>query len=297
MIAPIALFVYDRLDMTIKTVDALKNNTLSHESSLFIYSDAAKDTSNFAEVEKIREYILGIVGFKEVTIIRREKNFGLAENIIDGVGSLVEKYGKVIVLEDDLITHPKFLEFMNKGLDAYEDDTNVASIHGFVYPIKDLPETFFLKGADCWGWATWNRAWRVFERDGSLLLEELKKQKTTYEFDFGGSYPYTKMLKDQINGRNNSWAIRWYASAFLRNMVTLYPRESLVAHIGYCGTHTRWYSRYDNSNGAINTEYIPTLKKIDTIVIKEVLEKFERYFKHRKINIVINILKNYLFKK
>ncbi|MGE4398257.1 MAG: glycosyltransferase family 2 protein [Campylobacterales bacterium] len=276
MIAPIALFVYDRLDMTIKTVDALKNNTLAQESSLFIYSDAAKDASNFAEVEKIREYILGIVGFKEVAIIRREKNFGLAENIIDGVGSLVEKYGRVIVLEDDLITHPRFLEFMNNGLDTYENDMNVASIHGFVYPIKDLPETFFLKGADCWGWATWNRAWRVY---------------------FGGSYPYTKMLKDQINGRNNSWAIRWYASAFLRNMVTLYPKESLVAHIGYCGTHTRWYSRYDNSNGTINTEYIPTLKKIDTIVIEEVLEKFERYFKHRKINIVINILKNYLFKK
>jgi hypothetical protein len=183
-----------------------------------------------------------IRGFKSVVVIEREKNIGLANSIIAGVTETVNKYGKIIVVEDDLVTSPYFLSYMNQGLDMYENDDKVASIHGYVYPIKEtLPETFFIKGADCWGWATWKRAWDIFEPDGKKLLQKIREQKLEKEFNFNNTYDYTSMLEGQISGRNNSWAVRWYASAFLLNMLTLYPGRSLVQNIGFdgSGTHTK----------------------------------------------------------
>jgi hypothetical protein len=130
---------------------------------------------------------------------------------------------------------------MNNGLDRYSETPEVASIHAYAFPVREpLPETFFLRGSDCWGWATWARAWKVFEPDGARLLAALRSQGLTRQFDFDGSYGYTRMLEDQIAGRNDSWAVRWYASAFLAGMLTLYPGRSLVRNIGNegSGTHT-----------------------------------------------------------
>jgi len=140
------------------------------------------------------------------------------------------------------------LQFMNDGLEFYKSDERVISIHGYVYPVKaELPETFFLKGADCWGWATWKRGWNFFNADGVQLLSQLRQQKLEREFDFDGCYDYTKMLDDQINGKNNSWAIRWHASAFLANKLTLYPGETLVKNIGFdnSGTHCGSSEEYE----------------------------------------------------
>ena len=131
------------------------------------------------------------------------------------------------------MTSRYFLRYMNEGLDLYEDQPDVICIHGYVYPGKQsLPETFLLKGADCWGWATWRRGWELFRTDGATLLEELERTALIREFDFDGTFPFSQMLRDQISGRNDSWAIRWYASAFLSNKLTLYPGRSLVHNIG-----------------------------------------------------------------
>jgi len=238
-LAPIVLFVYNRPWHTQQTVEALQKNELAKESELFIYSDAAKNEDAEAKVNEVREYIKNIDGFKKVTIVEREKNWGLANSIIDGVTKIVNQYGKIIVLEDDLVTSPYFLKFMNEALEIYKDEEKVASIHGYIYPIDGLPETFFIKGADCWGWATWKDRWDIFERDGQKLLSELQLKKLEREADFNGSYAFTQMLKDQIDGKNNSWAIRWYMSAFLKDMLTLYPGQSHVQNIGFDteGTH------------------------------------------------------------
>lgn len=180
-------------------------------------------------------------GFASITIIERKRNFGLAESIIDGVTTIIKKHGKIIVLEDDLIVSPHFLQYMNTNLDLYANAKNVACITAFNFPISYPPnmqeESFFIRGADCWTWATWERAWEIFEPDGQKLLDQILRQDLTKEFDLNHSYPYTKMLRDQISGRNNSWAIRWYASAFLQNMLCLYPKHSLAENIGYEGTH------------------------------------------------------------
>jgi hypothetical protein len=140
------------------------------------------------------------------TVIERNRNWGLAESIIDGVTRVVNEFGRVIVVEDDLVTSIYFLQYMNEVLNLYEKEEKVASIHGYVYPIDGLPETFFLRGADCWGWATWKDKWALFEPDGTKLLDELKKRKLTKRFDFNGSYPFSLMLANQVSGKNDSWA-------------------------------------------------------------------------------------------
>ena len=261
-LSPIVIFVYNRPDHTRRTVEALQKNVYAQESDLIVISDESKSAAQAEKVSEVRQYIRQIDGFKSVTIVERETNFGLAQSIIDGVTRLCEEYGRVIVLEDDLVTSPYFLQYINSGLDVYEDAERVVSIHGYVYPLKaTLPETFFLRGADCWGWATWKRGWDLFEPDGQVLLRELMGRKLTHSFDFDGTYPYTKMLKKQIKGKNDSWAIRWYASAFLRNKLTLYPGRSLVLNIGMdnSGTHCSSTNDFagDIAESPVRIEAIP----------------------------------------
>lgn len=267
-LAPILLFVYNRPWHTKKTIEFLRKNILSINSDLFVYSDGPKNDKDKVKVEEIRNYFKEVKGFKNITVIERDKNFGLAESIIQGVTEIVNKYGKAIVLEDDLVTSPYFLTFMNHGLDIYENEERVISIHGYIYPVKEkLPDTFFLKGADCWGWATWRRGWNLFEKDGKKLLNEIKQKKLTKEFDFDNFYPYTKMLEDQITGKNNSWAIRWYASAFLKEKLTLYPGRSLIKNIGFDGTGT-----HSGNSEIFNEELNIINPKINRILISEDLE-------------------------
>lgn len=238
--SPIALFVYNRPDHTRRTIEALKQNTLAENSELIIFSDAAKFEAQAEAVREVRKYIREIEGFKSVTIVEREVNLGLAHSIIDGVTTIVNKYGRIIVLEDDMVTSPYFLTYMNEALENYAGDERVVSIHGYVYPVgQPLPEAFFLPGADCWGWATWSRGWFCFNSDGQFLLDELKRRKLIHAFDYNGAYTYSKMLEGQIKGENDSWAVRWYASAFLAGKLTLYPGRSLVHNIGNdnSGTH------------------------------------------------------------
>ena len=240
-LAPVVLFTYNRLTHTKATLANLKKNILASKTPLYIYSDGAKNNEDENSVDEVRNYLKNIEGFLSLKIIARQNNWGLAKNIIDGVSEVLQHYENVIVLEDDLLTSPYFLNYMNDALDYYEKNEAVISIHGYVYPVKEkLPDTFFIKGADCWGWATWKSRWKLFEKDGTKLLHQLEQKSLTYQFDFEGSYYFTQMLKDQIMGKNNSWAIRWNASAFLNNKLTLYPGHSLVQNIGHdnSGVHS-----------------------------------------------------------
>lgn len=279
--APIALFVYNRVDHTKKTIEALQKNFLAEQSELFVFCDDAKNSDGMKAVRAVRDYVQTISGFKKITIIEREKNFGLATSIIGGVSEIIEKFGRIIVLEDDMVTSKYFLTFMNEGLNFYESEEKVISIHGYIYPVKNtLPESFFLRGADCWGWATWKRGWDLFEKNGAKLLAELQQKNLAKKFDFDGTYHYTKMLEDQIAGKNNSWAIRWYASAFLANKLTLYPGKSLVQNIGIdgSGTHCGDSSSF---NIELGQEKI-FLTKIPLSENYEAREAIKKFFKPKK---------------
>ncbi len=240
--APVALFVYNRPEHTRKTLESLMANQLASESNLFIFADGAKPGASekvLKDVQETRKVIREKKWCGKVIIFESEVNKGLAQSIIEGVSKIVDEFGKIIVLEDDLLSSPFFLKFMNDALSVYETSTDVACISGYIYPVKgNLPASFFIKGADCWGWATWKRAWNIFEKDGSKLLQQLEERSLISEFDFAGSYPFAKMLKDQIGAKNDSWAIRWYASAFLTNRYCLYPGESLIQNIGIDGSGT-----------------------------------------------------------
>lgn len=279
--APITLFVYNRLDHTRRTINALKRNKLAQESELVIFSDAPKSEAQAENVREVRQYIRQIDGFKSVVIVEREINLGLAKSIIDGVTKMVDQYGRVIVLEDDMVTSPYFLTYMNEALEKYADDDRVISIHGYVYPVKKpLPEAFFLPGADCWGWATWQRGWNIFSSDGLHLLDELQRRKLTLAFDYNGAYPYSTMLKGQITGVNDSWAVRWYASSFLAGKLTLYPGRSLVHNIGNdnSGTHCGDTEGFDSelSQSPIN------LRAIEVNPSQEGRQIFEAFFRQGK---------------
>ena len=239
MLSPILLFVYNRLTHTQRCVEALLKNPLASESELFVYSDGAKDASQQETVNEVRNYIHSIRGFKNIIVIERNENWGLARNIIDGVTTQVNRYGKVIVLEDDLIVAPYFLQFMNDALEAYKNEPQVGHIQGCDFTQDPtLPDTFLIKWTGSWGWATWDRAWKHFNPNGKALLQELEDRKLTYTFDFDGKYGYTRMLRRQIEGKNNSWAIRWNASLFLKGILSLNVGRSLVQNEGFDGSGT-----------------------------------------------------------
>lgn len=277
-LAPITLFVYNRLSHTERTAEALKANQYANESELIIFSDGSKNEQDIEKVLRVRAYIKRIKGFKRVEIIERQENYGLANSIISGVTEVVNRYGSIIVMEDDLISSPYFLKFMNEGLDFYENQEKVISIHGYTLPIRaQMPETYFLRRADCWGWATWKRGWGLFESDGEKLLKEIQRNKLEKYFDINGSYPFIDILKDQIKGKNDSWAVRWLATAFINNKLTLYPGKSLIQNIGHdnTGTHCMEVDFYDVelAEEPINIKTIPIE---ENTVVLEGIAKFYR---------------------
>ena len=237
--APILLFVYNRPEHTRRCIESLQKNSLASESTLFIYADGAKDCNRQEAVNDVRNYIRTIQGFKQITLIERNENWGLARNIIDGVTTQVNQYGKVIVLEDDLVVAPYFLAFMNDALEVYKNEPKVGHIQACDFTQDpSLPDTFLIKWTGSWGWATWDRAWKHFNPNGKELLQELEKRNLTRTFDFNGKYGFTRMLRRQIEGKNNSWAIRWNASLFLKDILSLNVGRSLVQNEGFDGSGT-----------------------------------------------------------
>ena len=234
--APIALFVYNRPEHTRRTLKFLQQNLLADESRLFVFSDGAKKGDESA-VAEVRELLKSVQGFKSVEVIERGENFGLANSIINGVTKICKEYGKIIVFEDDLISSPYTLQYFNDTLRRYESEEKVMHIGAYMYPsnLEHLPESFFLRSTSSWGWATWNRAWKNFEPDIDTLMNKFDSRRK-YKFEMDGSMNYWKHMRHFKAAKNNSWAIRWYASVFLKKGLSLYPSKSLIDNIGHDGS-------------------------------------------------------------
>ena len=278
--APILLFAYNRTEHLRRTVKALQANTLAEKSHLFIYSDAPKTDADKENVDNIRQFIRSIDGFASVTIIEREQNWGLARSIIDGVTTQVNRFGKVIVMEDDLIATPYFLQFMNDALDTYKDEPRVGHIQGCDFTQDtSLPDTFLIKWTGSWGWGTWDRAWKLFNPNGKELLQQLEERNLTHRFDFNSTYGYTRMLRRQIEGKNNSWAIRWNASLFLADILSLNAGRSLIQNNGFdrSGTNCGGGGLYDST---LWLDPLPVEKLSPIEENEKAREAFVRYY-HR----------------
>jgi acetyltransferase-like isoleucine patch superfamily enzyme len=278
--APIALFVYNRPAHTRRTVEALLKNELAEESELIIFSDAPKSSEQAEAVNEVRQYIRQIDGFKSVTIVERETNFGLARSIIEGVTKVVNESGRIIVLEDDLVTSPYFLDFMNAALDTYQNNEKVMHISGSTYPIESMEsETFFLRIPLCWGWGTWSRAWSKFDNDISIMARFNKKMIKT--FNFNNTYPYWEQLVLNRSGKISTWFVFWYANVFLSEGLTLFPSRSLVRNIGFdeSGTHCNSSSDYD-----VNLSTVPVrVDELTPVESKVGFERHEKYFNKLKL--------------
>lgn len=236
-LAPIALFVYNRPKHTERTLKFLQQNELAAESRLFIFSDGPKTPADQEKVQELRDYLKTVDGFRSVEIIERKENLGLANSIIAGVSRLVKDYGQIIVFEDDLISSSHTLTYFNEALNVYRKEEKVMHIGAYMYPLKDeqLPESFFYRAATSWGWATWERAWQHFEPNIDVLLKQFDAPKRN-AFSIEKTMNFWKQMQDFKKGRNNSWAIRWYASIFLKGGLTLNPAQSLVNNIGHDGS-------------------------------------------------------------
>lgn len=250
--SPITLFVYNRPIHTKKTVEALLKNKLASKSILYIYSDYPKKEEHIKNVKKVREYIHTIKGFKEINIIERKQNYGLAKSIIQGVTEVINKHNKVIVLEDDLVTSPMFLTFMNKMLETYEKEKKIYSITGYNYPPKlmRIPkeykyDIYFSPRAGSWGWATWKDRWNKADWEVKDYKEFKKNKQLQKEFNKGGD-DMTDMLINQMEGKLDSWAIRWCYTLFKENAYCVYPTKSYVSNIGLdgSGVHSGLDSKY-----------------------------------------------------
>ena len=295
--SPVIVFAYNRVGHLTKTINSLKKNIYANQTTLIIYLDYPKSKEVMHDYLLVKNFCKKIKGFKKKKLILRKKNFGLSKNIISALNLEIQKYKSLIILEDDMVCDKYFLKYMNFFLDAYKNDTKIASIHGYNYPLKDkkkLNNFFFLKGADCWGWGTWSTKWKIYSSNTNLLLKKIKKHNLIRDFNFNNSYDYYKMLNDKLIKKNNSWAINWYASAFLKNKLTLYPKYSLIQNIGMDGTGIH---SYQSNKFKVKLRNKPLYLNKNIIVKEDKLARilFTNFFKSLKIdlkNIVLNKLKN-----
>ncbi len=237
-LAPIVLFVYNRPWHTEQTLEALSRNELASQSVLYIYADGAKedvDAIGLNNIKNTRDILRKKQWCKEVHIIENDVNKGLADSIVEGVTSIVNEYGKVIVLEDDIVSSSGFLNYMNDALDLYQNNDKVMHIGAFVPQTTgadQLRETFFLRFMSCWGWATWKRAWEKLIIDTDFLYTELPKRTDFSAFELDGALQHFDQIKANREGKIKTWAIKWYSSIFIEEGLCLYPRRSLVKNIG-----------------------------------------------------------------
>jgi hypothetical protein len=294
MLAPIVLFVYNRLDHTRKTIEALSNNLLANESDLFIFSDSPKDTTTVDKVQEVRDYIKKVQGFKSITVIERDRNWGLAISIIDGVTDVINKYGKVIVLEDDIVTSPYFLTYMNKALNFYTDKPRVWHISGYMCPINTnkLEDVFLWRTMDCWGWATWESRWRYFEKNPDKLISTFSKHDI-YRFNINGTENMWGQVLDNKTGKINTWAIFWYASIFKQNGLCLSPTMSFVQNIGLDGSGVHCGESSAFLNGILCEKDID-FRHIEIKENRIALKRIMTFYKNqKKRNYILVIIKRF----
>lgn len=284
-LSPIVLFVYNRLGHTQLTLEALQNNILAKDSDLYIYSDAARDSNSKIEVNKVRDFLVDINGFKSVTVVRRNTNYGLAKSIISGVTNLINKHGRVIVLEDDLITSPYFLNYMNEALDTYEHRADIFSVTGFSFPLStmktlssSIDEVYLNVRPMSWSWATWSNRWSDVDWKVSDFKRFSSDRTAIKEFNKGGT-DLSNMLDRQMKGKLDSWYIRWSYYAYKIRGYTVYPRISFVNNIGHDDTGVHCVSNINQvfTHNELNESRKINMQKnirLNQLIVGEFNDKF-----------------------
>jgi GR25 family glycosyltransferase involved in LPS biosynthesis len=305
MLAPIILFAYNRPFHTRQTLEALKLNDLSNESLLYIYCDGAKaneSAETLAKIAEVRAIAKSENWCKEVVVVEQSSNLGLADSIVSGVTKIVNQFGKIIVLEDDILTSSGFLRYMNDALHLYENEEKVMHVSGYMFPINCANEkdTFFYNTASCWGWGTWSRAWKYMNTDAAFLLNALTQKKMLKSFNIGGYADFIEQLQLNISGIKKTWAVKWYASFVLQNGFALHPKNTLTLNIGHdnSGENCNASNLYENNVvKSIRVEAIPIQSsKIVYQKMKHFYRMNHAYHKSSKFKKVVFKIINLFYK-
>jgi hypothetical protein len=296
--APVAIFVYQRLKCIKKLIASLKKNFLAKNTDLYFFSDGAKTLDEEKRVLAVRNFIKKIKGFKNIYIQESSKNLGLAESIISGINKVLSKNDKIIVLEEDLILSPNFLNYMNKSLKYYELKTKVMSISGstFSFNTKGIDDYYFLKHISSHGWATWKNRWKFFKNNPDYFIKKLNKEDIK-NFDYNSSGFFWPQILANKKKKIKTWAIFWYASIFIKKGFCLYPKKSLAVHIGNDKFATHAFDSKINLNILKKKNYIKNFnfpKKIQYSLLAE--KRFEEFAKKNSNNFFFSRLKN-LYRK
>lgn len=252
--AAVIVFGYSRKEKLEKCLEYLEKNSGIEKMDLHIFSDGAKGVKDIELVNDVRIYLDTYSkksNFKTVNIYKSEKNKGLATSIIEGVSQIIDKYGKAIIVEDDLLTSDDFLQYMNDALEYYEDKKEYGSISGYTYPLKELEnynkDIYVTRKGECWGWGTWKDRWEKVDWNISTFSEYMNNSEMRKEFD-RIEYGLDNMLIQQMNSKIDSWAVRWCYHLFRNNLLTVYPKKSRTTNIGFDGTgiHCGITNKYDN---------------------------------------------------
>lgn len=295
--APIALFVHRRPGHTRQVLESLRRNPEAATSRLYVYSDGPRNPAEVQAVQEVRSLCRDISGFASVVLVERERNLGLAESVIAGVSEVCSRHGRVIVLEDDLVVSPFFLSYMNEALTRYAEDARVMQVSGHQFPVpppRDA-DAVFIPMTTSWGWATWDRAWRSFDRDMKGFTRLEQDRALRHRFDLEGAYPYFDMLRAQRRGDVDSWAIRWWLTVFMAGGWTLFPARTLVRNIGFdgsgrhCGEGTAMDGEMALSRPSLSPEV-----HLDPIVFLTIKQYFVS--RHKTTFRIFNKLKS-IFKK
>jgi hypothetical protein len=302
--APIVLFAFNRPDHLHRALCALSHNAEFILSPLFIYCDGPKNADDCLNIKQTRTIANQWLHPNKI-VIEANSNQGLAESVIAGVTQVLERFGKIIVLEDDLVVDKAFLNFLNQALKKYENDSVIMQVSAYMFPIRNFfgrSETLFLPNISSWGWATWGRAWAKFDPNAcgwELLLSDKKMRQ---EFDVGGSYAYSDMLFRQVKGEIDSWAIRWNWSVYRSSGLVLYPPVSLVKNIGFDGSGTHC-AILDLDEIKLSSEMRPikfsndhTLSKDDLFYIQAALKKLSGNVYLRTLKKLRNAFRRLKFK-
>ena len=237
--SPVAVFAFNRPGKLYSCLQSLELAYGSEFTSVHVFIDGQRHMQEKSTVDDVESIARQEWHFGDIRVTRSPLNLGLAKSILQGIDSMFEDFETVIVVEDDLEVARNFLTFMNDGLLKYVHSLQVCSIQGYTYPsLQRESNCFFLRGADCWGWATWKDRWFNFERDSKVLQTRISERNLERAFDLDGRYPYMQMLRDNQSGLNDSWAVRWHASNFIDNKLSLYPSHSLVNNTGDDGNGT-----------------------------------------------------------
>ena len=257
----IAIFAFNRSKHLFECLSSLESCIGFQNYVGTIFIDGARNETERSLVEecyKVAEKFARQHNFK---VVKRESNLGLANSIRSGINEIFQSSDSIIVIEDDLLLHPGFLQFVSSGLAKYVDEKRVSSVSGYQYPIQRTPSNaVFLLGADCWGWGTWSDRWNDTNFHAASLIQEIRERNLVHQFNLDGSNNYTGMLEQLINGDIDSWAILWHASMYLQNRLTLYPPTSFVSNEGGDGSGTHF---------GVNSLYSQELKVTEPILFPD----------------------------